>query len=103
MNIKVEKGVPFPVKTAPYDELVEAMKTMEMGDSFLYRAKYTEKIRKAAQRAKINITIKVVDPNADGLAKANAERAAKAAELGMSEKFISKKAVLRQYRVWRIK
>jgi hypothetical protein len=79
-KIKIEKGVPIPGRSSPYDELAEAMKTMEIDDSFLYRVKYPERFRTAARQAKIKIAVRLVDPNGS--------RA---------------KGTLREYRVWRIK
>jgi hypothetical protein len=80
VKIKIEKGVPIPLRLSQYDELVEAMKTMEIDDSFLYRVKYPERFRVAARQAKIRIAIRLIDRNGS-----------------------KAKGALHEYRVWRIK
>lgn len=80
--IKIEKGIKIPVKATSYNELIEAMKIMEIDDSFVYRLKYPERFRSAARQAKIKIAVRLDEPSSNG-SKA--------------------KGTLRQYRVWRIK
>lgn len=72
MEIKIEKGIPVPKKGAriPRGEFAEAMKNMEVEDSFLVTLEEGQKmstlqskIRQTAKRHNINIVASQVGKN----------------------------------------